>query len=77
MGRSPLCYIPIFREIGLPVPEKKNFDGFLPCMGIAAILVMWQASYPFPAVTFVELDSPMLHAKFQDHRTSGSREEDF
>ena len=28
-------------------------------------------------INFVELDSPMLHAKFQDHRTSGSGEEDF
>ena len=27
-------------EIGLPVPEKKIFEGFLPYMG-AAILVMW------------------------------------
>ena len=26
---------------------------------------------------FVELESPILHAKFQDHRTSGSGEEDF
>ena len=26
---------------------------------------------------FVELESPMLHAKFQDHRTSGFGEEDF
>ena len=26
---------------------------------------------------FVELESPMLHAKFQDHRPSGSGEEDF
>ena len=26
---------------------------------------------------FVELESPMLHAKFQDHRTSDSGEEDF
>ena len=26
---------------------------------------------------FVEIDSLMLHAKFQDHRTSGSGEEDF
>ena len=26
---------------------------------------------------FVELESHMLHAKFQDHRTSGSGEEDF
>ena len=28
-------------------------------------------------INFVELDSPMIHAKFQDHRTSGSGEEDF
>ena len=26
---------------------------------------------------YVELESPMLHAKFQDHMTSGSGEEDF
>ena len=28
-------------------------------------------------INFVELESPMLHAMFQDHRTSGSGEEDF
>ena len=28
-------------------------------------------------LNFVELESPMLHAKFQDHRTSSSGEEDF
>ena len=28
-------------------------------------------------INFVELKSSMLHAKFQDHRTSGSGEEDF
>ena len=27
-------------------------------------------------INFVELESPMLHAKFQDYRTSGSGEED-
>ena len=27
-------------EIGLPVPEKKIFEGFLPYMGMVAILVM-------------------------------------
>ena len=31
-------------EIGLPVPEKKIFEGFLPYMGMAAILVMRPAS---------------------------------
>ena len=29
-----------FPEIGLPVSEKKIFKGFLPYMGMAAILVM-------------------------------------
>ena len=28
MGWSPGCYIPSFVEIGLPVPEKKIFEGF-------------------------------------------------
>ena len=28
-------------------------------------------------IKYVELESPMQHAKFQDHRTSGSGEEDF
>ena len=28
-------------------------------------------------IDFVELESTMIHAKFQDHRTSGSGEEDF
>ena len=28
-------------------------------------------------INFAELEPPMLHAKFQDHRTSGSGEEHF
>ena len=44
MGTSPQCYKPRFMEIGPPVPEKKIFEGFLPCMGVAASLVMWHAS---------------------------------
>ena len=28
-------------------------------------------------INFLELESPMPHAKFQDHRTFGSGEEDF
>ena len=40
MGRSPRCYIPTFVEIGLPVPEKKIFEGFLPYMRLATILVV-------------------------------------
>ena len=44
LGLSPQCYIPSFVEIDLPVPEKKIFEGFLPYMGVAAILVMLPAS---------------------------------
>ena len=44
MGLSPRCYITSFVEIGLPVPEKKIFKGFLPYVGMAAILVMGPAS---------------------------------
>ena len=40
MGLSPRCYISSFVRIGLPVLEKKIFEGFLPYMGVAAILVM-------------------------------------
>ena len=39
MGWIPRCYIPCFMEIGPPVLEK-IFEGFLPYMGMAAILVM-------------------------------------
>ena len=44
MGRSPRCYIPSFMKICPPVLEKKIFEGFLPYMGMAAILVMGPAS---------------------------------
>ena len=40
MGLSPGCHIPSFVKIGQPVLEKKIFEGFLPYMGMAAILVM-------------------------------------
>ena len=40
MGWSPRYYIQSFVEICLPVPEKKIFEGFLPYLGMAAILVM-------------------------------------
>ena len=33
MGWSPRCYIPSLVEIGLPVPEKKNFKGFFSILG--------------------------------------------
>ena len=40
MGPSPQCYIPSHKVIGPLVLEKKIFEGFLPYMGVAAILVM-------------------------------------
>ena len=40
MGWSPQCYIPSFVEIGQAVLEKKIFEGFLPYMGMLAILGM-------------------------------------
>ena len=44
MGWSPRYNIQSFVEIGLPVPEEKIFEGFLPYLGMAAILVMKTAS---------------------------------
>ena len=44
VGWSLRYNIPSFVDIGPPVPEKKTFEGFLPYMGMAAILVMWPAS---------------------------------
>ena len=43
MGWSPQCYIPRFVEIGPLVPEK-IFEGFLPYMGVVAILVIRPAT---------------------------------
>ena len=45
MDRSPRCYNPSFVEIGPPVPVKKIFEGVSPYMSMAAILIMWPASY--------------------------------
>ena len=44
--------LPSFVEIGLPVPEKKIFKGFLPYMGMEAILVMLPASCPQIFISF-------------------------
>ena len=45
IGRSPLYYKQNFVEIGPPVLVKKIFEGFLPYMDMAAVLVMGSASY--------------------------------
>ena len=49
MGPRPQCYISRTKVIGPLVPEK-IFEGFLPYMGVAAILVMWPRC---PEQTFV------------------------
>ena len=41
MDPRPQCYIPRPKVTGPLVPEKKIFEGFLPYMGVVAILVMW------------------------------------
>ena len=69
MGWSPGCYIPNFVEIGLPVPEKKNFKGFLPYMGMAAILVMNVTSIMSSDFHFLVLES--FHTKFGSDQHSG------
>ena len=42
--------MPSFIEIGPPIPEKKIFEGFLPYMGMAAILVMWPELFIYTLV---------------------------
>ena len=41
MGPRPQCYISSQKVIGPLVLEKKISEGFLPYMGVVAILVMW------------------------------------
>ena len=42
--------MPSFIEIGPPVPEKKIFEGFLPYMGMAAILVVYPRLFIYTLV---------------------------
>ena len=56
-----------------PVPEKKIFEGFLPYMGVAAILVIWPRCRE---QTFVPPTQAGLHIKFGFDWPSGFREED-
>ena len=67
MGRSPQCYIPSFVEIDPSVPEKQNFEGFLPYMGVTSIM----------SSDFHFLVPESFHTKFGSDRHSSSREEDF
>ena len=61
-----------FVEIGPPVPEKKIFEGFLPYVGVAAILVMWPRCHEQAFVLPTQGD----HIKFGLDWASGFREED-
>ena len=67
MGRSPLCYIPSFVEIGLSIPEK-NFEGFLPyiygCGGHLGHVTSIMSS------DFHDLVPERFHAKFGSDRHS-------
>ena len=45
MGSSLPFYIPSFKAIGLVVLEKKIFEGFLPYVGMVAILDMWPGPF--------------------------------
>ena len=56
MDPKPQCYIPRPKVIGPLVHEKKIFEGFLPHMGVAAILVMWPRC---PEETFF----PLTHGR--------------
>ena len=45
IGRGPQCYKPSFVDLGPLVSEEKSFEGLLPHMHMAAILVMLPASW--------------------------------
>ena len=60
--------MPSFFEILAPVPEEKIFEGFLPYIGMVAILVMLPGLFIYTLVT--------LHIKFGFDWPSGFRGED-
>ena len=53
-------------------PFKRTYDPIGPCRKIG----QGQPSDVI-YINFVELESQMIHAKFQDHKTSGFEEVDF
>ena len=68
MGPRPQCYIPSHKVIGPLVLEKKIFEGFLPYMGVAAILVMWPRPREQRSVRVAE----RLALPTSDHGIAGS-----
>ena len=67
--------MPSFKIIGLLVLEKKIFKCFT-IYGHDRKIGQGQPRVTI-YINFVELESPMKPAKFQDHRAFGSGEEDF
>ena len=63
--------MPIFR------PRKFTFFPFLILFKRIESIDMTPCVISFLVKNSVEFESPMLHVKFQDHRTFGPREEDF
>ena len=62
-----------FRSLAAIVSEKSTVFTFSYRKALVTKFDLAVKKY----TNFVELESPMLHAKFQDHRTCGSGEEDF
>ena len=70
-----------FRSLAAIVSEKSTVFIFSYRKALATKFDLAKIGQGQPRViiytNYVELEFPMLHAKFQDHRTSGSGEEDF
>ena len=75
-------HLPNFRSQAALVAENPSCFHFFPLKSQGfQILPCRKIGQGQPRViiytNFVELESSMLHAEFQDHRTSGSGDEDF
>ena len=68
LEESLMLYIPNLVALCPLVPEKKTFEGFLPYMGVATIMVMWLKCCKPPFFR--------CHLKFSFDRPSYLREED-
>ena len=73
MGWSPRCYIPSFVKIGLPVLEKKIFEGFFTIYGCGGHL---GHVTQMPRTNFRSPYPRRLHIKFGFDWPSGLGEED-
>ena len=55
MGWTPGCLIPSFVEIGLLVPQKKIFEGFLPYMGhLGHVTSVMLSDFHFDPKAFIQ-----------------------